>query len=83
MTLKSHANIGPKMALHTHQPQAAGTHKPAPAHLAEMLDSLSDGFMSIDKSWRFTYLNDTAERYLQQERKNSSDAKSGSVTRTW
>jgi diguanylate cyclase (GGDEF)-like protein len=26
--------------------------------------------MSIDKSWRFTYLNHTAERYLQQERKN-------------
>lgn len=43
---------------------------PAPAHLAEMLDSLSDGFMSIDKSWRFTYLNQTAERYLQQEGKN-------------
>lgn len=35
-----------------------------------MLDSLSDGFMSIDKSWRFTYLNDTAERYLQQDRQN-------------
>jgi diguanylate cyclase (GGDEF)-like protein len=35
-----------------------------------MLDSLSDGFMSIDKSWRFTYLNNTAERYLRQERKN-------------
>ncbi|WP_054426318.1 sensor domain-containing protein [Achromobacter kerstersii] len=35
-----------------------------------MLDSLSDGFMSIDKSWRFTYLNNTAERYLQQERQN-------------
>ena len=42
----------------------------APAHLAEMVDSLSDGFMSIDKSWRFTYLNQTAERYLQQERQN-------------
>lgn len=26
--------------------------------------------MSIDKSWRFTYLNDTAERYLRQKRKN-------------
>lgn len=26
--------------------------------------------MSIDKSWRFTYLNNTAERYLRQERKN-------------
>jgi diguanylate cyclase (GGDEF)-like protein len=35
-----------------------------------MLDSLSDGFMSIDKSWRFTYLNNTAERYLRQERQN-------------
>nr|WP_318290097.1 diguanylate cyclase [Paraburkholderia sp. BL8N3] len=35
-----------------------------------MLDSLSDGFMSIDKSWRFTYLNHTAERYLQQEGQN-------------
>ncbi|SMP81662.1 sensor domain-containing protein [Noviherbaspirillum suwonense] len=47
-----------------------GTGQPAPAHLGDMLDSLSDGFMSIDKSWRFTYLNATAERYLQQERKN-------------
>lgn len=26
--------------------------------------------MSLDKSWRFTYLNNTAERYLRQERKN-------------
>jgi len=58
------------MARHTHQPPAAGVHQPAPAHLAEMLDSLSDGFMSIDKSWRFTYLNNTAERYLQQARQN-------------
>ncbi|ARP84531.1 diguanylate cyclase [Bordetella genomosp. 8] len=35
-----------------------------------MLDSLSDGFMSIDRSWRFTYLNETAERYLRRERKH-------------
>jgi len=35
-----------------------------------MLDSLSDGFMSMDRSWRFTYLNHTAERYLQQKREN-------------
>jgi len=33
-----------------------------------MLDSLSDGFMSIDKSWKFAYLNHTAEQYLQQSR---------------
>lgn len=58
------------MARHTHHPRAAEAHQPAPAHLAEMLDSLSDGFMSLDKSWRFTYLNNTAERYLQQARKN-------------
>ena len=35
-----------------------------------MLDSLSDGFMSLDRSWRFTYLNQTAERYLQQKRED-------------
>jgi diguanylate cyclase (GGDEF)-like protein len=35
-----------------------------------MLDSLSDGFMSMDRSWRFTYLNQTAERYLQQKRED-------------
>lgn len=51
-------------------PTDADLRQPAPAHLSEMLDSLSDGFMSIDKSWRFTYLNETAERYLRQERKN-------------
>ena len=44
--------------------------QPTPAHFGDMLDSLSDGFMSLDRSWRFTYLNQTAERYLQQERRN-------------
>ncbi|WOD18630.1 ATP-binding protein [Paraburkholderia kirstenboschensis] len=48
----------------------AGVQQPGPAHLGDMLDSLSDGFMSIDRSWRFTYLNHTAERYLQQDRRN-------------
>jgi diguanylate cyclase (GGDEF)-like protein/PAS domain S-box-containing protein len=48
----------------------AGARPPAPAHLGDLLDSLSDGFISIDRSWRFTYLNHTAERYLQQEREN-------------
>jgi len=47
-----------------------GARQPTSAHLGDMLNSLSDGFMSIDKSWRFTYLNDTAERYLRQERKH-------------
>lgn len=45
-----------------------GVRQPAVAHLGDMLDSLTDGFMSIDRSWRFTYLNHTAERYLRQKR---------------
>ncbi|CAD6554976.1 hypothetical protein LMG28727_05815 [Paraburkholderia kirstenboschensis] len=52
------------------RPTDAGPRQPAPAHLAEMLDSLSDGLMSIDRSWRFTYLNHTAERFLQRDRQN-------------
>jgi diguanylate cyclase (GGDEF)-like protein/PAS domain S-box-containing protein len=52
------------------RPPEAGARQPAAEHLSDMLDSLSDGFMSIDRSWRFTYLNHTAERYLQQQREN-------------
>lgn len=52
------------------RPTDAGTGQPAPAHLGDMLDSLSDGFMSMNRSWRFTYLNHTAERYLQQKRED-------------
>ncbi|MGZ8356408.1 MAG: EAL domain-containing protein [Telluria sp.] len=52
------------------RPTDAGAGQPIPAHLGDMLDSLSDGFMSMDRSWRFTYLNHTAERYLQQKRNN-------------
>lgn len=48
----------------------AGAGQPAQAHLGDMLESLSDGLISIDKSWCFTYLNHTAERCLQQERAN-------------
>jgi len=52
------------------RPTDAGSRQSAPTHLADMLDSLSDGLMSIDRSWRFTYLNHTAERFLQHERQN-------------
>jgi diguanylate cyclase (GGDEF)-like protein len=52
------------------RPTDADARQPAPPHLADMLDSLSDGFMSIDRSWRFSYLNHTAERYLQRDRQN-------------
>ena len=51
-------------------PTNASAGQPTPAHLGDMLDSLSDGFMSLDRLWRFTYLNNTAERYLQQKRED-------------
>lgn len=57
-------------ASHPPHPTDAGARQSVPAHLGDMIDSLSDGFMSIDRWWRFTYLNNTAERYLRQERKN-------------
>lgn len=50
------------------RPPAAGARQPSAAHLGDMLDSLSDGFMSMDRSWCFTYLNHTAEQYLQRTR---------------
>lgn len=49
-------------------PSVRCTGRVVPEHVDDMLDSLSDGFICIDKSWRFTYLNLTAERYLQQKR---------------
>jgi diguanylate cyclase (GGDEF)-like protein/PAS domain S-box-containing protein len=52
------------------RPPDGGARQPAAAHLDDMLDSLSDGFMSMDRSWRFTYLNHTAERYLRQKRED-------------
>lgn len=52
------------------RPLHIGARQPASAHLGEMLDSLSDGFMSLDRTWCFTYLNHTAERYLRQKREN-------------
>ncbi|HEY2022618.1 sensor domain-containing protein [Paraburkholderia sp.] len=33
-----------------------------------MLDSLTDGLMSFDLAWRFTYVNRTAERLLRSDR---------------
>lgn len=40
------------------------------AHLGAMLDSITDGFLSLDRDWRLTYVNRTAERLL---RKNWED----------
>jgi PAS domain S-box-containing protein len=36
--------------------------------LAATLESVSDAFFTIDRSWRFTYVNGEAERLLQRQR---------------
>jgi PAS domain S-box-containing protein len=36
--------------------------------LASTLESIPDGFFSVDREWRFTYLNREAERMLQRDR---------------
>ncbi|MEH2061615.1 MAG: GAF domain-containing protein [Nostoc sp.] len=34
-------------------------------HIANLLESISDGFFALDKEWQFTYINSQAERLLQ------------------
>jgi PAS domain S-box-containing protein len=36
--------------------------------LAEALDQIEDGFFSVDRDWRYTYLNRSAELYLRRPR---------------
>ncbi|MFJ1251358.1 EAL domain-containing protein [Cupriavidus sp. CuC1] len=42
--------------------------KALPTHLAGMLDRISDGIMSLDREWRFTYVNQATERLLKRSR---------------
>lgn len=38
------------------------------ARLEATLESINDGFFTLDREWRFTYLNSEAERILHRER---------------
>lgn len=40
----------------------------AHARTTGILESISDGFIALDRDWRFTFLNDQAERVLFQRR---------------
>lgn len=50
--------------------QKAAEHKAAAAseRLRKTLESITDGFFSLDRDWRFVYLNNEAARLLQQPR---------------
>ncbi|HEY9874347.1 MAG TPA: PAS domain S-box protein, partial [Candidatus Obscuribacterales bacterium] len=36
--------------------------------IANILESITDGFFALDKEWRFTYLNQQAERFFRRTR---------------
>lgn len=38
--------------------------------IASILDSVTDGFVTVDSRWRYTYVNRNAERLLQHHRKD-------------
>ena len=38
--------------------------------LASTLETMSDGFFTLDKSWHFTYLNNEAEKLLRRDRED-------------
>jgi PAS domain S-box-containing protein len=40
------------------------------ARLADTLESITDGFYTVDRSWRFTYVNSHAEAMLDQRRED-------------
>ena len=40
----------------------------ASAHLGTVLESISDAFYSLDREWRFTYVNEHAQRVLERPR---------------
>jgi PAS domain S-box-containing protein len=40
----------------------------ARAHTARILSSISDAFFSLDREWRFAYINDQAEQVLSRSR---------------
>ncbi|BDI17245.1 sensor histidine kinase [Nostoc cf. commune SO-36] len=48
-----------------HEQAAHAQSKAARTRIANLLESISDGFFALDKKWRFTYVNGQAERLLQ------------------
>ena len=38
--------------------------------VVDILSSIKDAFLAVDNQWKFTYINNQAEQYLQQQRKD-------------
>jgi PAS domain S-box-containing protein len=48
--------------------QARTKAEAAEERIAAILESITDAFFAVDREWRFTYVNETAERLLQRQR---------------
>jgi PAS domain S-box-containing protein len=46
------------------------------AKIANILESISEAFIALDRDWRFTYINQTAEKFLHQQRRDELIGKS-------
>ncbi|MBD2560229.1 MULTISPECIES: GAF domain-containing protein [Nostoc] len=49
-----------------HEQAAHAQSEAARIRVANLLESITDGFFALDKKWRFTYINGQAERLLQK-----------------
>ncbi len=54
----------------TVQKQAEEAQRRMAELLATTLESVTDGFFTLDREWRFTYVNAAAERMILRDRKN-------------
>ncbi|MHC5733713.1 GAF domain-containing protein [Nostoc sp.] len=52
--------------LMAHEQAAHAQSEAARSRIANLLESVTDGFLALDKKWRFTYINGQAERLLQK-----------------
>ncbi|MEH2187672.1 MAG: GAF domain-containing protein [Nostoc sp.] len=52
--------------LMAHGQAAHAQSEAARSRIANLLESVTDGFLALDKKWRFTYINGQAERLLQK-----------------
>ena len=59
----------------TGEERARGERAALERRLDDTLNQIQDALVFLDREWRYTYLNETAERYLQ----NSADALLGAV----
>lgn len=62
------AETGPDVPAPSGNAPATDDWRRVAEHLAATLESLTDGFFTIDRDWRFTYVNAAAERLMRRPR---------------